>query len=421
MTDYIKKYADQNGLPIMDQITFERLTNNIGKEQFRLDLADYIEKYRPVFPLKKISLDDVRNSFYDLQKQDITQYCKLNDNNVKEKYDDYKYNYKDYGLGIIDAPSTYNNVSNYFHQKLRLNCSSYSFKAPLDVWYNGTSKDIWRCLGPIWRGINDMKKVMVEGNEELRGGKLSEASYLSAFRLGTYIATQFKPNVAKTIYQLTNAKRVLDTSCGWGDRLAGFFASDAEEYIGCDPNPNTYQQYMKQIETYNSFLSKPKKVKIYNCGAEDLPWDEIKDIDCSFTSPPYFATEEYNKGGEKEELQSWFKFNEYHKWKVNFFLPVSQKCFNRSKHTLINIMDPTVKGKRYRSCDEVVDMLKDNFVGQIGMRIMQRPKSDKLFETEKEKLEFMNKTFIENVWYFSKDKTVDLFKSARKGTLDSFF
>ena len=28
---------------------------------------------------------------------------------------------------------------------------------------------------------------------------------------------------------MTNAKRVLDTSCGWGDRLAGFFASDAED------------------------------------------------------------------------------------------------------------------------------------------------------------------------------------------------
>ena len=48
-TDYIRKYADQNGLPIMDQLTFERITNNIGKDQFRLDLADYIEKYRPVF------------------------------------------------------------------------------------------------------------------------------------------------------------------------------------------------------------------------------------------------------------------------------------------------------------------------------------------------------------------------------------
>ena len=419
--EYLKQYANENKLPIIDQIAFERITNDIGRDQFRLDLADYIEKYRPVFPLKKITLDDVRNSFHDLQKQDIGTYCNTNDNNVKEKYSDYKYNYKDYGLGVISAPSTYNNVSNYFHQELRLNCSSYSFKAPLDVWYNGTAKDIWRCLGPIWRGINNMKTVLVEGKEELRGGQLSEASYMSAFRLGTYIATQFKPNVAKTIYQLTNAKKVLDTSCGWGDRLAGFFASDAEEYIGCDPNPNTYKQYLKQIELYNSFLSKPKKVTIYNTGAEDLPWDTIKDVDCSFTSPPYFSTEEYNKGGEKEENQSWFKFNEYEKWRDDFFLPVSKKCFEVSKHTLINIMDPTIKGKRYKSCDEVVDMLKDNFVGQIGMRIMQRPKSDKLFETEKDKQEFMNKTFIENIWCFSKDKNVDLFKSIRKGTLDSFF
>jgi hypothetical protein len=419
--EYLKQYANENKLPIIDQIAFERITNDIGRDQFRLDLADYIEKYRPVFPLKKITLDDVRNSFHDLQKQDISTYCNTNDNNVKEKYDDYKYNYKDYGLGVISAPSTYNSVSNYFHQELRLNCSSYSFKAPLDVWQNGNAKDIWRCLGPIWRGINNMKTVLVEGKEELRGGKLSEASYMSAFRLGTYIATQFKPNVAKTIYQLTNAKKVLDTSCGWGDRLAGFFASDAEEYIGCDPNPNTYKQYLKQIELYNSFLTKPKKVTIYNTGAEDLPWDTIKDVDCSFTSPPYFSTEEYNKGGEKEENQSWFKFNEYEKWRDDFFLPVSKKCFEVSKHTLINIMDPTIKGKRYKSCDEVVDMLKDNFVGQIGMRIMQRPKSDKLFETEKYKQDFMNKTFIENIWCFSKDKNVDLFKSIRKGTLDSFF
>ena len=420
----LSKYADENKLPIMDQQTFETVTNDLGKEKFRELLAEYIAEVRPKFPLKQISADIMRQCFKSLQKQDVWEYVKpveQLEKNVKEKYDDYKYNFKDHGLGIIDAPSIFNDVSNYFHQHLRLNCGSFGFKAPIEVWEKGSSIDIWRCLGPIWRGINGMKPVMVDGREELRGGKLSEASYLSAFRLGTYIATQFKPNVAKTIYQLTKAKRVLDTSCGWGDRLAGFFASDAEEYIGCDPNPNTYKQYMKQIEVYNSFLSKPKKVKIYNCGAEDLPWDEIKDIDCSFTSPPYFSTEEYNKGGEKEENQSWFKFNEYEKWRDDFFLPVSKKCFERSKHTIINIMDPQVKGKRYRSCDEVVDMLKDNFVGQIGMRIMQRPKSDKLFETEKDKQEFMNKTFIENVWYFSKDKNFDLFSTARKGTLDSFF
>ena len=439
--DYLYKFADSNKLPIINQANFEHYTNTIGKEQFRLDLAEYIAKERPKFPLKKITLDDVRKSFFDLQKQDISDYCK-DDDNVMEKYSDYKYSYKEYGLGIIDAPSTYNNISNYFHQLLRLNCSSYSFKAPIDVWTNGTAKDIWRCLGPIWRGINNMKKKVVEGKEILLGGELTESSYMSAFRLGTYIATQFKPNVARTIYDLTNANKVLDTSCGWGDRLAGFYTSNARQYTGCDPNPNTYQNYMEQVELYEEFLGNKdvtiyervdnqgrnyfecmgkKYVRIYRCGAEDLPWDEIKDIDCSFTSPPYFSTEEYNKGGENEEDQSWFKFNEYEKWRDSFFLPVSQKCFERSKHTLVNIMDPTIKGKRYRSCDELVDILKDNFIGQIGMRIMQRPKSDKLFEDEKAKQEFMNKTFIENVWCFSKDKDVDFFKSTRRGNLSSFF
>ena len=89
---------------------------------------------------------------------------------------------------------------------------------------------------------------------------------------------------------MTNAKTVLDTSCGWGDRLAGFFASDAEEYIGCDPNPNTYKQYMKQIELYNSFLTKPKKVTIYGIrGAEDLPYDKLPPIDvCIYKSTLFF-------------------------------------------------------------------------------------------------------------------------------------
>ena len=416
---YLNEYADENKLPIMDQQQFETVTNDIGKEQFRIDLADYIEEHRPKFPLKEISYEVMRQCFKSLQKQDVWEYVKpveQLEKNVKEKYDDYKYNFKDHGLGIIDAPSIFNDVSNYFHQHLRLNCGSFGFKAPIEVWEKGSAIDIWRCLGPIWRGINGMKPVMVDGREELRGGKLDDKSYMSAFRLGTYIATQFKPNVAKTIYQMTNAKRVLDTSCGWGDRLAGFFTSDAEEYIGCDPNPNTYKQYLKQVETYNSFLPKPKKVTIYNCGAEDLPWDKIDNIDCAFTSPPYFSTERYNEGGQKEENQSWFKFDEYSKWRDDFYLPVAQKSFERSKHMFVNIMDPNIKNKRYYSSDELVDSLKDNFVGQIGMRIMQRPKSDKLFKSEEEKAEFMNRIYIENVWCFSKEK-LDYFRHSRRATL----
>ena len=426
--------ARDDKLVVLDTKLFEHINEVYGRDTFRDTLSEYIANERPVFPLKEITKDDMRNCFYELQKFDTSKICIPKDQvekEVFEKYDDYKYPYSNYGLGLINAPSTHNDVSNYFMQDLRLECSSYGFRAPKEVWENGTAKDIWKCLGPIWRGINGVKKqttrAVVGGSEteKLVGGELSEKSYISAFRLGTYIATQFKPVVAKAIYDMTNAKTVLDTSCGWGDRLAGFFASDAEEYYGCDPNPNTYQRYQEQISSYNKLLSKPKKVQIWRCGAEDLPYHKLPKIDCAFTSPPYFSTEQYNKGGEHQEDQSWHKFNEYDKWRDDFYLPVAEKTMQVSKFMFVNIMDPKIKGKRYRSGDELVDKFAKKFMGQIGMRIMQRPKSDTLFKDEKEKADFMNKMFIENVWCFGPEckpgECIDLFKNSRKGTLDEFF
>ena len=195
---------------------------------------------------------------------------------------------------------------------------------------------------------------------------------------------------------------------------------------------------MKQVDDYERLLGNrtpiikeernyftinaSKKVTIYRCGAEDLPWDEIKDVDCAFTSPPYFSTEKYNEGGESMEDQSWHKFSEYESWRDDFFLPVSINSFkslSETGHMFINIMDPTVKGKRYRSCDELVDILKDNFVGQIGMRIMQRPQGRVKFKTKDELDEFMNKLYIENIWCFSKVEK-DYFKYSRVNTLDKW-
>jgi hypothetical protein len=420
--------AGDDKLPVLDNKTFESMNAEYGKEEMRKNLADYIATERPVFPLKEITEDDMRDSFNSLKNFNTNSICTPKEQvekEVFEKYDDYEYSYDKYGIGLINGPSTYNNVSNYFMQDLRLECGSYGFRAPKEVWENGDAYAIWKCLGPIWRGINDVKLVKVkdlDGNEseQLLGGALTHKSYMGAFRLGTYIATQFKPVVAKAIYQMTNAKTVLDTSCGWGDRLAGFFASDAEEYYGCDPNPNTYARYTEQISKYNKLLSKPKKVTIWRCGAEDLPYHKLPPIDVAFTSPPYFSTEEYNKGGEFQEDQSWSKFNEYERWRDDFYLPVAEKSMAVSKFLFVNIMDPKIKGKRYRSSDELVNRLKDKFLGQIGMRIMQRPKSDKLFADDKAKADFMNKLFIENVWCFG-NKDFDLFQNSRKANLDDFF
>ena len=87
------------------------------------------------------------------------------------------------------------------------------------------------------------------------------------------------------------------------------------------------------IEFWDKLTGGKKTTQIYNCGAEDLPWDEISNVDCAFTSPPYFSTERYNEGGEKEELQSWFKFNEYEE--RNSCVRYTWKNDNY-KHTCIN-------------------------------------------------------------------------------------
>ena len=339
--------VNSEGLPILDGNLFDATTKKYGKEEFRLAVADFIAENRPPFPFKKISYERMREMFLALKDYDTSNCITPTDNlqqEVMEKYDDYTYDFGQWGMGLIDSASNHSDASNFFHQDLRLACGSYGFQPPVKVWEEGTSKEIWRCLGPIWRGINGVQKVQVEGKEELMGGKLDEKSYISAFRLGTYIATQFKPLVAKSIYDNTRSTTILDTSCGWGDRLCGFYAGNyTTHYIGTDPNPNTFERYKRQCVYYERILTgqEPdlieqedyfscigsKKVEIYRCGAEDLKYDTLPPIDCAFTSPPYFSTERYNEGGEHAEDQSWSKFNEYNAWRDEFYLLVAKKSF----------------------------------------------------------------------------------------------
>ena len=411
--NYLDNHTDHNGLPVLNTGEFKWATKMFGKEDFRETLAIYIQDQRPPFPFKEITFADMVANFQKLKKIDYTKFITPTDyldREVFEKYDDYKYNFAEHGLGLIDTPSVYNTCSDYFMNKLRLRCGSYGFKAPAQVWEEGSAKEIWRSIGAIWRGINTSEE-------------LTPAVYMAAFRLGTYIATQFKPIVAKTIYNMTNANTVLDTSMGWGDRLAGFFASDATHYIGCDPNPNTFQIYSEMIREYSK-MAPGKTTQIHRCGAEDLPWDMIKDVDCAFTSPPYFSTERYNEGGQFEEDQSWAKFNEYEKWRDEFYLPVALNSFNALSENgflMTNIMDPKVKGVRYRSGDDLVDHLRPDFLGQIGMRIMQRPQGKNVFETKEELDEFMNKIYIENIWCFGNNPDFDLFRHKRRATLEGLF
>ena len=418
LEEILKQNANSDGVPVFDENAWLEMNKLYTKAQIRVALADYIVTNKSKFPYIKISYETLQERFTSLRNKNATDFLITNFNNVVEKYDDYKYPFSDCGKLVIDLTNKYNPISNYFQQENRMTCGSYSFESPIEIWNSKTllEKMNWT----FWR---------------LGNNNITPSQYRGSFRLGSYVATQFKPNVAKCIYQLTKAKVVCDTSCGWGDRLAGFYATpNAESYYGCDPNEVVFETYKKQCIEYERLLGCEAKltdhgdwfecvgrkhVVIFRQPAEDVVWPNVA-FDCTFTSPPYFSTEQYNKGGVNEQDQSWSRYSDYDKWKNGFYLPMLDSVWNKTKSggfVCINIMDPQIKGKRYRACDDLVDHMKNkadcHFLGQIGMRIKQRPKNIGTINLKKH----LSTIFIENVWCFSKD----VVSSFHTPTLESLF
>ena len=95
--DRLLAAATDGKLPVLDNKSFELLNKTYGKEKMRTHIADYIASERPVFPLKEITKDDMRKTFYDLKKFDTSSICIPNEQvekEVFEKYDDYEYSYE---------------------------------------------------------------------------------------------------------------------------------------------------------------------------------------------------------------------------------------------------------------------------------------------------------------------------------------
>ena len=424
LNQYLLDNRNQNGVPILNEQQWSDINAQFDKETIVAALIDIIVKTKPPCPLRDISFADMQKSFWDLSLSDLKSTFQQHDevkDLVLEKFEDYGRKYATHGLGVIQMGSQFNNVSNYFHQELRYNCDAWGYKSPIYRWNN--NDNLRSVFLALWR----------LGNKEL-----SVSSYISSFRLSAYIATQFKPQVAKFLYQITNAKTVFDSSCGWGDRLAGFYCSDAEEYYGTDPNDQTFEKYYEQCLVYERFLGgRPrtvkddkhfivegvKRVEIHRCPAEDFDYSILPKIDCAFTSPPYFATEKYNTTGKHSNEQSWARYTTYEEWRDGFYLPVNQKTFDSlsdNGYQFVNIMDPKIKTKRYYASDDLIDNLTERgatFCGQMGMRIMQRPKNVENLD------EFMHKIYIEPIWCFSKKKgEFNLVNDyMNTGALDSFF
>lgn len=400
IVQYFQNNSDSRGVPYIKNSEWKEFIKLHSKDDIRESLAEYIHRYNVPFPFKIIDKDYFEELFKKFcDKSALTQIKHFD--NVEERYE-YKYKYSDKPLGVIDKSHTFNDVSEYFQQNNRLNCGSNTVAAPYQIWKDKEklSKMNWT----FWR------EAVMEKSD------MCEKTFRTSFRLGTYTATQFRPTVAKAVYEKHNAVNVLDTSCGWGDRLAGFYATPSTKlYVGCDPNIDVFETYKQQCLEYERLLGHEAKlienedyfecrgsktVKIWRKPAEDVDWNLYQDVfDLYFTSPPYFNTEKYAEGTEKESEQSWSRYNNFEKWRDNFFFKVNKmvwKTIKKDGWMMINIIEPrSTANKRLNLCDGMVEHFSSfencEYFGKIGMRMMARPNAKEL-----------KSVFIEPIWVFKK-------------------
>ena len=393
--------SDENGIPIFSNSDWKTFRNKYEKNDVRNALAEYIHEYKVPFPFKPLLENEILKLFRKFESE--SQIFQLSyPKKVDEKFD-YIHKYQDNPLGIISSNSAYNSISNYFQQANRLSCSSVYNKSPIDIW-------------------NDLEKLRMMNwyfwrDGILAGSDICPATFRSAFRMGTYTATQFRPSVAKFMYEYHSAENILDTSCGWGDRLAGFYGtSNTKLYVGCDPNPSVFEVYKKQCISYEKSMFHEavltetedyfkcvgsKTVEIWRKPAEDVNWSLYENtFDLYFTSPPYFNTEKYDVSGDRGKEQSFSRYPNFVAWRDDFLFNVIEqvwKTIRRDGYMAINIIDPIRGRNRYPLCDDMVEFCQNlpscNYAGKLGMRMMARPNTE----------QFSSDLMIEPIWVFTKN------------------
>jgi SAM-dependent methyltransferase len=256
-----------------------------------------------------------------------------------------------------------NAASNHFFHTVRLRTPKASAPSTWQKW-----KDSALRL-QVFRRLLKLRKV----------DYINSATIRLALHMTGATPVQFKPGVAKAVYELTQARDVLDLSMGWGDRLAGFCASSQTRYYtGIDPNPELHSLYQKQIGLYGH----GKQFDLRQGAAEDVALPDGR-FDLVFTSPPYFGVERYAAGTGNEAGQSWCRYPTAESWRAGFLRPV----INRAWRALapggimaINITDVVLDRERHLLCrwlTEIVQAHPDaRFHFALGMRLQGANYSD---------------------------------------------
>lgn len=344
----------RDGEILINPIDWTRLNKKYSKDEIKRYISDAIAEHCVPMPFRDHTLGEAIASFKDLE-------CFVGSSIIRggeyfSRYP-YRYSFKDLYVDISTVGSI---ASDYFHQESRWMCDSINSPSPYRTWTE--EKFRLTLLNALWT---------------LKFNQVTSKELRSAISLRKYIAAQFRPSAAKAIYEMLGARRVLDMSMGWGDRLAAFYAgSDTEMYFGTDPNSKLHAGYLAQQEAYQ--IKKP--VFMFKDCAEnlDVPKGEF---DVAFTSPPYFNIERYTGTYGKDDKQSWNRYRKLDDWLEKFLFVVLEKSVAGLKsggYLAMNISDVYSNHTVNQMCDPMNDYLSKMglvYEGAVGLRMAKRPNS----------------------------------------------
>ena len=400
---YFQKFYNMNPYIRIEKDEWKYIVNTFEKEEIIQQLSEVLVTYPP--PIQQISEEETLDAYRKLKGTwwpDILVEGEWLPRNERQStypltYDGSHYYFKRTNVG--------NNASNPFHIENRWKVDWVRTPSGWKTWQTVNG------IKTIVRAYFTLEKVLLD---------ITPDTLRMATTLRKYVASQFKPVIAKAFYDKFQSKNVLDFSAGWGDRLCGFYAATStEHYVGIDPNLDNHPNYEKQIQFYEkhqTFFEQSKRATLIPQPAEDVDYSDYENyFDTIFTSPPYFNTEKYSM----HETQSYLRYKKIGDWNTNFLHATLEKLIPTLKKDgimAINIAD--VYSAPDKGYVDIVNAMNDflrskglTYLGCIGMEMTKRFNSggagnavSEYFNEElKEKAEEMkNKAFGEPIWVWTK-------------------
>ena len=403
---YFDKFYNMKPYLSIDEKEWEYIKDTFDKEDVKESLAKVAMTYE--IPYAEMSVKDAHRDYLKLKG--------MNHNDVlvdgewfAREGTEYRYDLTFEGKQqYFKRINTGNKASNYFQQANRWSVDGAVSPGPQRTWES--EKFMTSLMGSAY---------------SLKLPKINRNVLRTMIGLRKYICAQFKPNVAKVLYDKLGSENILDFSAGWGDRLAGFYASETSKYyLGIDPRKENHPIYEEQAEFYHKHMTVfevQKKCDFIESPAEEVDFMGYKDtFDTVFTSPPYFNVERYSY----DETQSWVRHKEITEWNENFLQKTLKNLWCSIKsggYLLVNISDvySNSKWSTERGWLEICNPMNDflstftdsEYQGCIGMELAKRPNSggagtaksnDYSEESLKKAEETKDKTFCEPIWIWRK-------------------